>query len=735
MAALFNKRSVNYSTKNIPIPNNDTYLKLLIDKTSNFIRRLRWRAFYFLKSQEDSFRNDSTDDSREEEPAKVDRPNFGFKSENSPPSIREISDFEKDMWNLVENIKFNKYRNEFQKQLIKDVKNIKNTKGIIMKSDKTRNYYDISTENYLKLKHNNITQHYHKHDVKIIDEINQEASEAVENLNDDLLKKVEILNNQEAYITIKDHKQNFQHEPKCRLINPTKSEIGIISHQILTRINNDIRNKINVNQWKNTNDVLCWFQGLENKQRLEFIQLDIVEFYPSISEKLFKQAIKFAKKYTDISKEESNILFNARKTVLIDGEEVWAKSNIDFDVSMGAYDGAEVAELVGLLILHKMNKSFPDINFGLYRDDGLGTYKNLNKQQITRMEKQIIKLFKDMELKITVNTRLQYVDFLDVSLDLDEDIYKPYRKPNDKPSYISTQSNHPPIILKQLPKMINDRLSKNSCNKHVFDKATGIYNEALRNSGYNTKLEFKKINKEDNGKKTRKRKRNIIWYNPPFNKGVDTNVGKEFLKIVDRHFGKQRKDKLDKIINRNTVKISYSCTANMENIISSHNKKILTRVNEEKKDNNTITTNKTCNCRNPTDCPLEGKCLTNSVVYKATIRTKNGEEKSYIGSTEKTFKVRFYAHKHDIKHNKPTTALAIYVSQCNQRNLEPNITWEILSKGIKRKSGNRKCDLCLNEKLLILKNVGPDSLNKRTELLAKCPHAAKFKLDRARKIT
>ena len=101
---------------------------------------------------------------------------------------------------------------------------------------------------------------------------------------------------------------------------------------------------------------------------------------------------------------------------------------------------------------------------------------------------------------------------------------------------------------------------------------------------------------------------------------------------------------------------------------------------------------------------------------------------------KKTFKVRYYAHTHDIKNKKPTTALAIYVAQCNYRNLEPNITWEILSKGIKRKSGNRKCDLCLNEKLPILKNGGPDSLNKRTELLAKCPHASKFKLCRARPI-
>lgn len=738
MATIFSKRSVPYSTKNIIIPNNDSYLKALIDKTSNFIRRIRWRALFFLKNQDDSHDQDSSDSNSDEDSVGQKHRNFGFKSENNPPPVREIANFEKDVWNLVSNIKFSKYRDEFQKQLKKDVNDIKQTKDIIIKSDKTRNYYNISTEEYLKLKHNNITQHYHKQDDKIIDAINQEAAIAVENLNEDLLTKVETLNNKEAYITVKDHKQNFQHEPKCRLINPTKSEIGIISHHILTRINKEIRNKTRVNQWKNTNDVLNWFQKLETKHALEFIQLDIVEFYPSITEKLFKKAINFAKKYTDISKEEIDILLNARKTVLIDGEQIWTKINKNFDVSMGAFDGAEVAELVGLLILHKMRQLFPFINFGLYRDDGLGTYKNLSKQQITRIEKKVIQLFNELELKITVNTRLQNVDFLDVSLNLDEDTYKPYRKPNDRPVYISKQSNHPPTILKQLPKMINDRLSRNSCNKQVFDEATGVYNEALRNSGYKTKLEFKKTKTNDkNDKNKRKRKRNITWYNPPFSKGVATNVGREFLKIIDKHFGEKRKDNLEKIINRNTVKISYSCTANIEKIISSHNRKILNKVNEEKRNNNTQEKNdrnKTCNCRRTTDCPMKGKCLTNSVVYKATVKTNNNEEKSYIGSTEKTFKERYYAHKHDIRHGKQTTALSIYVSKCIENVLEPIITWEILSKGVKRTSGNRKCDLCLQEKLLILKQNGPNSLNKRTELLSKCPHSAKYKLWKARPV-
>ena len=121
MDAIFNKRSASYSTKNIPIPKQDTYLKTLIDKTSNFIRRIRWKAFYFLKSQEDSFGSDSSDDTLEPEQTR-DRQNFGFRSENSPPPIREISNFEKDIRNLVENIKFNKHKSEFQKQLSKDVK-------------------------------------------------------------------------------------------------------------------------------------------------------------------------------------------------------------------------------------------------------------------------------------------------------------------------------------------------------------------------------------------------------------------------------------------------------------------------------------------------------------------------------------------------------------------------------------------------------------------------------------
>jgi hypothetical protein len=65
-----------------------------------------------------------------------------------------------------------------------------------------------------------------------------------------------------------------------------------------------------------------------------------------------------------------------------------------------------------------------------------------------------------------------------------------------------------------------------------------------------------------NGHARRNRQRKIIWFNPPFSKSVNTNIGWEFLSLIDKHFPLQHK--LHKIFNRNTVKISYSCMNNVK---------------------------------------------------------------------------------------------------------------------------------------------------------------------------
>ena len=54
----------------------------------------------------------------------------------------------------------------------------------------------------------------------------------------------------------------------------------------------------------------------------------------------------------------------------------------------------------------------------------------------------------------------------------------------------------------------------------------------------------------------RKQKKRIIYYNPPFNMALKTKFGKKFLELISKHF--PRHQKLYPILNRNTLKISYS---------------------------------------------------------------------------------------------------------------------------------------------------------------------------------
>ena len=76
-----------------------------------------------------------------------------------------------------------------------------------------------------------------------------------------------------------------------------------------------------------------------------------------------------------------------------------------------------------------------------------------------------------------------------------------------------------------------------------------------------------KISEERNNEK-RKRKRKIIWFNPPYSKNVKTNIGKIFFKLLHKHFPPSHS--FHKIFNKKSVKISYSCMCNMSSIISGH---------------------------------------------------------------------------------------------------------------------------------------------------------------------
>ena len=96
-----------------------------------------------------------------------------------------------------------------------------------------------------------------------------------------------------------------------------------------------------------------------------------------------------------------------------------------------------------------------------------------------KTRKDFSNCFGGLGLKITAQSNQNIVNYVDVTLDLSTGKYYPYRKPDNNPLYINVNSNHPPSIIKQLPKSISTRISSLSCNSEEFNKASKIYNDAL----------------------------------------------------------------------------------------------------------------------------------------------------------------------------------------------------------------------------------------------------------------
>ena len=346
--------------------------------------------------------------------------------------------------------------------------------------------------------------------------------------------------------------------------------LHIYFYDYLENINLNILSSTGVKQWRNSQTVIEWFKNIPNKRKARFIKFDIAEFYPSINEPLLESALNFAQTKFPISDDKIQAIKLARKSLLFNQGNIWTKkgNNPLFDVTMGSYDGAEICELVGLYLLNKLTTIVEKDQIGLYRDDGLLVVHNSNGPKLDRLRKNIIKLFKDESLNITIDTNLKVTDFLDVTLDLETGKHYPYRKPNDNTVYINTNSNHPPSIKKQLPNMINKRITELCIDEHEFNKVKTIYEKSLADSGFDYKLKYEGNIKHQNG---RRRLRNVIWFNPPFNSNVKSNIGKTFLKLIKKHF--PTTNRLYKIFNRNTLKLSYSCTSNIANIVKQHNER------------------------------------------------------------------------------------------------------------------------------------------------------------------
>ena len=272
--------------------------------------------------------------------------------------------------------------------------------------------------------------------------------------------------------------------------------------------------------------------------------------------------------------------------------------------------------------------------------------------------------------------------------------------------------------------MIEQRISRLSLNKSEFDKAKPIYQEALAKSGHQQEIQFNRgVEVKSN------RKRNIIWFNPPYSQNVKTNVGRAFFALMSKHFPNQHA--YHKLFNRNNLKLSYSCMRNMKTIIKGHNSKILNQKEPTKQEqdppNSAI--ERECNCREKSSCPLKGKCLQECVVYKATIKHDN-EEKQYIGMCEGDFKSRFRNHKKSFTNPryKKETSLSQYIWKLQDNKTKFTIEWNILARPRHYTSGKRFCDLCLTEKYHIATAHNDLLINKKSEIISKCRHKRKHLL-------
>ena len=224
--------------------------------------------------------------------------------------------------------------------------------------------------------------------------------------------------------------------------------------------------------------------------------------------------------------------------------------------------------------------------------------------------------------------------------------------------------------------MISNRISDNSCDKNYFDKAAPNYNIALKNSGFKDNVTY-----IPNASKRQTRKKQIIWFNTPYSANVKTNVGKIFMRIVDKHFSKiqhHQPSKLAIAIEKQTV--LWMVTVFLNALFTKH---------------------------------LLIQLLINMIIVLLKILPKNA-----------TITINVL-----LEINLVTGTLKcprVHGNWKRERDISYFINWDIALKLQKYVCGSRKCDSCICEKLFISRVDPSVLLNKRDELVSKCWHRNKF---------
>ena len=182
---------------------------------------------------------------------------------------------------------------------------------------------------------------------------------------------------------------------------------------------------------------------------------------------------------------------------------------------------------------------------------------------------------------------------------------------------------------------------------------------------------------------------------------------------------------MNKIINKNTIKVSYKCMGNFKQKIAAHNSRVRTNAEIQP-------VVPSCNCTGEMGpCPMGGHCLVKSVVYGAEVVDSQGHTETYTGLTSNTFKERFYGHRSSFRHedSENSTTLSAHIWNLKNKNENFDINWSVLDRAAPFNPISRKCNLCVREKYFIIFQPEGASLNKRSEIFSTCRHRKKKLLE------
>ena len=93
-------------------------------------------------------------------------------------------------------------------------------------------------------------------------------------------------------------------------------------NMILKNINNELRNKLQLQQWNKTKAVINWIKKIENENKQKFVMFDIKDFYSSISKKLLGDSVNFALRHVQIKRGFQNYPKRKKTTPLKQGNSV-----------------------------------------------------------------------------------------------------------------------------------------------------------------------------------------------------------------------------------------------------------------------------------------------------------------------------------------------------------------------------------------------------------------------------